>query len=160
MRIQQLVSLSLMCALLAGCFGGGGPERPKTYPVTGTVTFKGQPLEDAQVTLVPTGTGPQAATGVTDAAGKFAIGTFEAKDGAMEGEYGVKVVKYNIKVPQGGGNVQLTHEQEQAQYKEDDLKPAEPLKNILPGKYENHTTSGLKHTVTKGATTLDIVLEE
>ena len=161
--MKQLAYVSAACGLLAvlglaGC-SGGAPPRPKTFPVTGTVMWKGAPVEDAQVTLVPTKEGQQAATGVTDAAGKFSVGTFEAKDGALEGEYMVKVVKYNIKPPQAGTNVQLSHEEEQKIYVEE-TKPAEPLKNLLPEKYENPTTSGLKHTVTSGPSTLDITIPE
>ena len=49
--MKQFARVSVACGLfavigLAGCFGGGGPPRPKTYPVTGNVTWKGQPVEE------------------------------------------------------------------------------------------------------------------
>ena len=152
----RLVCLSV-CLIAAAC--SKGPVRPATYPVTGTVTFKGAPLEGAQVIFVPTAKGGQAATGLTDAAGKYSVGTYQAKDGAQEGEYRIKIIKTDAKqVSAAGKPVSLSHEEEQAQYVEG--APAEPPKSLIPAKYDNEGTSGITHTVTKQATTLDITIEE
>ena len=55
----------LILLLMVGC----GPSRPRLYPVTGTVTYKDQPVAGAQVTFVSAEGRP--AQGTTDAAGKF-----------------------------------------------------------------------------------------
>jgi hypothetical protein len=144
--------------LLVGC-SKKGPVRPATYPVTGTVTFKGAPLEGAQVVFVPKTQGGQGATGLTDQSGKYSLGTFQAKDGAQEGEYLVKVIKTDAKLPPPAGNpVNLSHEEEQKIYNE--APPAAPPKSLIPKKYDNEGTSGLTHTVPKQASTFDITLQE
>ena len=86
----------LAIALLGGC--GGEPDAPDTRPartsVGGVVTYNGSPVEGATVTFRPTGTGGRGANGRTDATGAFSMGTFEATDGVVPGEYSVVVVKY------------------------------------------------------------------
>ena len=44
----------MMAVLLAGC-GSSGPERVN---VSGTVSYKGKPIEDGAIELIPTGGGP------------------------------------------------------------------------------------------------------
>jgi len=151
--ITGIMSIALFC----GC--SKGPVRPPTYPVTGTVKWKSEPLEGAQVIFVPTKQGGQGATGITDTSGKYSIGTYQSKDGAQEGEYRIKVIKTDAKTPAPAGKaVTLSHEEEQAQYKEG--PPAPPPKSLIPKKYDNEGTSGISHTVTKQPTTLDIDLKE
>lgn len=45
-------ALALLLALLAAA-GGCGPSGPATYPVSGTVTFNGEPLPDGYITFFP-----------------------------------------------------------------------------------------------------------
>jgi hypothetical protein len=86
----------LVCAslLLAGCGGGTGV---KTYPVKGTVTYRGQPLPDAAVTFYPS-QGRHAA-GLTDAQGTFFLSTFNPKDGAPAGTYQVGITEAVLETP-------------------------------------------------------------
>lgn len=91
MTLQR--SLYVLATLLvAGC-GDPGPraEIEKVVPVSGTLTYLGKPLESYQVTFLPTD-GRRAATGVTDAAGKFTMGTNKAGDGAPPGAHKVAFV--------------------------------------------------------------------
>jgi hypothetical protein len=81
---------ALVC--FVGC-GGGGGERPDTAPAAGTVNLNGSPLAGAIVTFSPTAAGGNAASGVTDAQGKFTLTTFETGDGAVPGSYKVGVRK-------------------------------------------------------------------
>lgn len=150
------------CVLVAGC--SKGSQRPKTYPVTGTVTLNGKPVEGATVTFVPkepaTGTPPpQAASAVTDANGRYAIGTFATGDGAIPGEYLVKVTKYRVpqaQQPQAGEDPQ-SEMQAFLQYQAGQQQ-AKPL-NELPARYENEKTSGLFVTVQPGENKFDIDLK-
>lgn len=79
---------------LTGCGGDPGAERPDRTPVSGSVTFAGSPVSGATVTFSPAteGTG-RAATGITDDAGNFVLGTFERADGAVAGDYKVLISK-------------------------------------------------------------------
>jgi hypothetical protein len=155
----------LICVLMlvwivtaAGC---SGSKRPPTYPVTGTVTMKGQPLADATVVFVPAeGATHEAASGTTDAAGQYKLGTFAGDDGAQEGEYRIKVAKYDTKKPtQADKEAYVSYEEEQKRQFPTDELPTPPSKNLLNKKYESEITSGLTHTVTKGANTVDLKLD-
>lgn len=66
---------------------------PKTVPASGVVTLDGNPVEGAQVVIVPAAEGPTGATAVTDASGRFSLRAYPEKDGAIPGEYKVQVSK-------------------------------------------------------------------
>jgi len=144
--------------LVAGC--SSGPHRPPTYPVTGTVTWKGKPVNAARVIFVPQ-SGAEAASGITDAAGKYRLTTYVAGDGAQAGEYRVKVTQYDTQKftkEEQQKHIMTMEEEQKMAFPPTDL-PIPPAKNLLPKKYESETTSGIVHTVTKGPTTLDIAIE-
>ena len=68
------VVVSLVALVIAGCSGGG----PTTYKVSGTITFEGQPVADAQVGFVPDGGGEvKPARGQTDASGRYTLRTYD-----------------------------------------------------------------------------------
>jgi hypothetical protein len=76
--------------LTAGC--SNGPPPPKTYPVSGTVLYKGLPVAGASVAFLgDQNTRP--ALGRTDVNGKFDLTTIESGDGAAAGTYKVTVSK-------------------------------------------------------------------
>lgn len=85
--IALVVLLGISLASTAGC----GTGRPTTFGVSGTVTYRGKPLEDALVMFVPEGTRP--ASGKTDAEGRFTLLSFKPGDGAVVGEHVVCIAK-------------------------------------------------------------------
>lgn len=89
-RILLLASVSI---LAVSC---GASDLRKTYPVKGTLKLDGQtPPEGILVSLHPqfteTDRMPIHPSGATDATGNFTIMTYNANDGAPEGEYVVTV---------------------------------------------------------------------
>jgi hypothetical protein len=75
--------------LLAAACGYG---RPRTYPVTGTVTVNGIPASGADVTLHPSGAEwadrwQQRPFGKVRGDGTFVLSTFALEDGAPAGDY-------------------------------------------------------------------------
>jgi hypothetical protein len=148
-----------MLVVFLGCSRGTG--RPPTYPLSGVVTLKGQPLEGATVVFVPPkGASYEPATGITDADGKFKLGTFIAEDGAQEGEYQIKISKFDIKKPTKEEQDRYISIEEEQKIQFPDEKPTPPAKNILPSKYASETTSGFTFTVTpKGPNTVELKLE-
>ena len=144
-----LVMVGMVLGL--GCSQEGG-DRPATFAVTGTVTQGGNPVDGATVTFVPTGSG-QSAVGTTDGSGKYTLTTFVSGDGAATGQYGVKIVKYEVGETDaaaggGGGGTDGEMPADYAGAVEDDA--AAPL-NLLPPKYETPQNSGLTATVTDDA---------
>ena len=80
------VGFLFVAVCLSGCSGGSDVG---THDVTGTLTYKGQPVANVAVTFNPDGDG-WAATGTTDAQGQFSsLTTREPGDGVAEGEYTV-----------------------------------------------------------------------
>jgi hypothetical protein len=154
------VALTLVLAtiMVGGC--SSGTRRAPTYPVTGTVTMKGQPLEGATVVFVPAeGSSQEAASGITDAAGKFKLSTFLADDGSQEGEYRIKVSKFDIKKPTKEEQDKYISIEEEQKMQFGDEKPTPPAKNLLPPKYANEASSGFTYTVKKGQNTVELNLE-
>jgi hypothetical protein len=151
--VSSLVTVGIV---LAGC---SNSSRPPTYPVTGTVTLQGKPLAGAVITFVPTAKDSDAASAITDAAGKYALTTWQAGDGARPGEYRVKVSKQEQAAVDPSKMVQnLTIEEEQKIYVESKKAPP-PAKSLIPNKYQDDQTSGLTHKVEDKPTTFDIKIE-
>lgn len=119
-------------ACLVGCSGGSHGDRPKTVPVTGTVTHKGSPVEGAAVTFSPSSKSGSASIGTTDAQGNFTLKSPWGSAGAVPGSYGVTVVKTQA---EGGGE-----EPTEAKVEEG---AATKLKEQLPAKYNSPATSKL-----------------
>ena len=85
--------LAMAVLLLVGC--DSGPAGPPLVPVEGTVTLDGKPLSGATLLFQPQGnTAGQGGTARTDAAGKFALTSFDLKDkGTAAGNYRVVISK-------------------------------------------------------------------
>jgi hypothetical protein len=127
---------------LAGCGGASGAaDRPEVLPVSGTVTYAGQPMAGATVTFKPEEAGQPSAFGKTDAQGRFRLTTFVADDGAVPGSHTVTVQKYTIVAPDVN--------EDDPDYDSSKVK-ATPPKSHLPEKYSNPKTSGLTARVSAG----------
>ncbi len=106
--------------LAAGC----GDNRAETVPVTGTVTYRQQPVEGAQVMFMAA-KGPSA-SGTTNAEGRFELMTFEPGDGAVVGSHKVLITKKEeIPDPSGADS------------------PYKMTRDLLPPRYGNPVQSGL-----------------
>jgi len=135
-RLLSVMIAGLMVVALCGCWGFA----TKTVPVSGTVTYNGQPVEGAEVAFLPQENSPdaRAARGITGPDGSFTLKTFFNKDvdaaGARPGEYTVTVSKFEAP----GG---MTLEQwDRAQ-----MQPGggPPLRHLVPERYNNARTSDL-----------------
>ncbi|MFN5075948.1 MAG: hypothetical protein ACK5MO_10185 [Planctomyces sp.] len=87
-RSAVVLGVTGLAGMLVGC--GGGAALPETIPVTGTVMYKGKPVEGAEVQFWGTGA-PRAASGITDAEGKFSLSMFDINDGCLAGEHVVTI---------------------------------------------------------------------
>ena len=68
----QLGAVSLLVGALLCVSAGCGGKGPSTYPVTGTVTFNGTPLDQGQIVLM-SADGHSTPTGGAIVDGKFAL---------------------------------------------------------------------------------------
>lgn len=140
--------LSAGCVLtIVSAVGCGGSGAPATVPVEGLVTYKGQPVEGANVSFFTDGA-PRAGYAITDGSGKFVLSTFGIKDGAVPGEHVVTVSKAGEQAPPVNSSQPPKPEDMMKTYIANrDKKPD----NKLPAKYASKDTSPLKFTVTKDA---------
>jgi len=141
-----------MCLVLAGCSGSAG--RPDLYPVSGTVLYNGKPVENATVSFLADGA-PRAATGVTDAEGKYQLTTFDLNDGAVAGTHKITVTKMEAGATAGG----MTKEEENKLLNDPTALAGQMSqgtenkapKSLIPEKYASVETSGLSEEVKAGS---------
>jgi hypothetical protein len=124
----RFVSILSAAVMLAAC----GSNLPKTIPVSGQVTFDGQPSPAAgSVLFLPIeaaeGFPSRPASGAFGTDGRFKAKTFEPGDGLMPGKYLLSVECWETP-PSMQGN---------------------PGKSHVPKKYQSPQTSGLKLYVTR-----------
>jgi hypothetical protein len=125
-----------------------------TVPVSGTVTLDDKPVDGARVAFTPTSTtGTAAASGVTDANGRYKLTTRNPGDGALPGNYLVMISKTET----GGAPASEAikpgmsdKEKEKAAYLKAGKKADPKFTDLVPPKYKNPGTSGFKAEVTKG----------
>jgi len=140
--MYRLLTL-LAVAAFAGCSGAHG-----TASVSGTVLYKGQPIEGATVIFHPKGEGTIAkpAQGKTDSGGHFTVSSYFGPgyqpSGALPGDYAVTVTK--IDEPQGTF----------------DPHKDPPPKNHLPVKYSTPQHSPLIVTIKPGSNRPGLKLED
>ncbi len=105
--------------LLSGC-GQSGPERVN---ISGTLSYKGKPVEDGALELIPTGGGPMQPVSVKD--GKF----------TSTGEYGVLVGDYKVVFHGYAKRANKNPEQGGA-----DIPEMQPQIEILPKNYSSEAS--------------------
>ncbi len=141
MKYLAVVGLAAAIALpmVLGCGGAGTAETAK---VTGTVTYKGTPLDNVSVAFIPQGAGGRPATGLTDANGRFTLSTFKTGDGAIPGTHKVVVSEASASDPS-----KLPPMPGMPGY----VPPERAKKKTrFPAKYSAETTTTLEVTVERG----------
>lgn len=123
---------------IVGCGSVVTGEVLSTVRVAGTVTLNGKALEHYKVTFFPEGSRP--ASGVSDASGKFVLGTNKVGDGAVVGRHKVSVVYVGPPNtnPEAGMN---------------DFSAPPPPKMKIPAKYNDPSKSGIVIEIASGGIT-------
>lgn len=132
-------SCLILSVLVLGCNQNADPNRPKTAPVSGTVTHKGQAVDGATVMFVSSSGSGRGAVGKTDAQGRFSMTTFQANDGAIPGSYRVAISKTTLEAPA-----------EKTAPKPGVEPDTGTVKQLLPEKYKDSTKSGLTAEIKEG----------
>ena len=141
-----MIRCFLLCSLMSCVLGAvgcdtdyGTSELVDTVPVSGVLTYQGKPLEYYQVVLMPVD-GTRVAVGVTDAQGKFKLGTNDGGDGAPPGEAKIAVSFVGPPSMTEPGTEQAI----------DDPSKLPKPKVKIPAKYADPATSGLTQNVPPG----------
>lgn len=157
--MKKFCIISLICLLAVSFAGCGGPKGLEDLnTASGVITLDGEPIEGAQITLVPTGTG-RSAGAVSDAKGVFKFQTLQANDGVADGEYIVTVTKLRTENPYTEEEQKMLNESGR---RHNDVfgkdRPEPTTVNELPRKYSLPQTSGLTLTIAGNSKDLKIEL--
>ena len=151
-RCVVLIAGVLGLSMIAGC--SGGPKLPPTVAVSGTITYKDQPLAGAQVGFVSKLDNKDvlAAGGLTNASGEFTLATYidpqHQVSGATPGEFVVVVTKDEV----------MDREKSMQEFNKN---PDMEMKKLIPTKYTVAKETPLQATVTVGgANKFDFKLED
>jgi hypothetical protein len=137
--MKQIGSCILVVALCLGC----GQNNPLgTVPVSGKVTYNGQPVEGATISFNPDGDG-RPATAISGSDGSYSLATLNWP-GSVPGSYTVVVRKSDLAL----ASTQPVTMEEALKLNN---RPPPPPKELLPVKYGDATKSPLKAEVKKGA---------
>jgi len=147
----ELVVVTLVAGFVSlwtvgGCTKSTGP---KLYPVRGKVSYKGAPLDAANV-IFRSVDGNASGAGRTNASGVYQI-TSQWGSGLPEGDYLVSVTKFEERA---------IAEQEETYNPQLANMDVIPPKSLIPMKYLSPEQSGLKATVSKSGGTFDFDLTD
>jgi len=136
-KCRQATAVLLFCLAAASCSRGSN-----VVPVSGIVTFEGEPLVNGFVmfNVVAQDQG-RPCRGRIGPGGRFTLSTFQPNDGVMPADYTITVRSW---VP-GSGPTPY------------DERAGVMVTSSIPERYMDSTTSGLKQTV--GDSALDITVE-
>ncbi|MBD3675260.1 MAG: hypothetical protein HUJ26_17230 [Planctomycetaceae bacterium] len=136
--LKQLMTLQacLICLITVGC-GGSGGDGPELFPVTGTVTFDGEPVSEGRI-------------------------LFRADGGAGKGYAGeIKEGTYTVETVAGDMTVEIVASREVpgkfGEAASPDEEPPPLMEMYIPEKYNTKTT--LTATVSDGENTIPFELE-
>lgn len=149
--------LASLMVLAVGCSRG---DRPVIATASGIVTLDGNPVEGATVTFEPV-SGGRPCFGITDMEGRYKITSYEENDGAPVGDHYVSVIKITgpgASAPAGTDN-SMSLSDIAPPGAEESGDPDKGTVYLVPRKYINAKTSGLKITVPDGGSSeLDLKL--
>lgn len=127
--VLAIVTVALVVVTMAGC--SESIDRPRTFPVSGKVTYKGQPVTKGTITFQPDEGQASVADIQTD--GTYRLSTFGEGDGAVAGHYRIYVISNTADPSLMPGS-----------------SPGwKPPKDLVPTKYGKPETSGLETTVSE-----------
>ena len=150
----SLILIGFFVLVFSGC--GGNPDN-KYIKVEGTITHNGQVVEGATVTWVPVDSSGEAASGRTDASGKFVLTSSRATrggTGVLPGEYRVFVSKRSVAPPdpdeEAYSQGRITYDELQQRRSVSVDRHVPPPTDLLPSKYNNRGRPILAATVQQG----------
>jgi hypothetical protein len=150
-RIAAIFAGTALMVLL-GC--GDDTGLAKRYPVTGTVTYKGEPVKKGIITFTPDQTDGRSATGTIED-GTLTLTTMADRDGALPGSYKVSITAREADFTQVVANAKG------GPAKQKDVALAnKEAKYLIPAKYGSIQTSGLAAKVEERANRFQYELTE
>lgn len=161
-RLKALAAAAVVLAVVVAARSSfRSSPYPRTVPVVGSVRYQGRPVADADVAFITQGC-PRYGIAVTDADGRFCVGTFEPDDGALPGAHKVTVVKMRGLPPPPPFEIAITPEQQKIYEASVAAHAAAARKghSAIPGRYGREDTTPLEVTVGPEGGTFDLELTD
>jgi hypothetical protein len=156
--MQALGALVSACAVIA-VLGCGDDGLGKRYPVSGTVKYKGTPLDVGTITFYPTSGPNQEVRGASGAikGGSYTLSTAGTDDGAFPGDYAVAI---SARAPDMS-LAKANQEKVGGSMRQDDVAKAyAKASSAIPKRFENTATSKLTAKVEAHSNTFDFDLKD
>ncbi len=142
-----IILAALICAVPAGC----GSGNPKTYPVSGKITYRGEPVTRGTVVFYPE-EGRSAMSDIgTD--GSYRLTTFKDGDGALAGRHAVTVTAI---AESASGPASMEEEMQQGMLGREEGG----VRWLVPERYSRRETSELMAEVPAEGGTVNFDLAE
>jgi major membrane immunogen (membrane-anchored lipoprotein) len=155
-RAWNLAAVAAASLLIVGCGDDGLGERHK---VSGTVTYKDQPVAAGSISFFPAGGGSadqRGATGVIKD-GYYSLSTQGDDDGAFPGDYLVSITARNPDMAKAQENADKIG----GLYRQEDVAKAyKKAPSAIPQKYESPEQGGLKAKVEPKSNTINFTLTD
>jgi hypothetical protein len=132
-----LTGLGLVVVL--GC---SGDDLGRRYPVSGTVSYKGQPLARGLISFRPTGSEGRAASGEIKG-GTYSLATAGTDDGAFPGSYRVSIIAREEDAAKAFQDAKEKSKTGMIFPQKVALQSHNEAKKLIPVKYESPEQSGL-----------------
>lgn len=136
--------IALAIIVPGGC--SGGTDGPKLVKCSGTITYQGKPLPNAQVLFIPQEAGAvqsaRSAQAITTAEGHYRLETLSDGDGVIPG-------KYQVTITARGPGKPIPSDVNPGLDANEAFLPGPPL---IPEKYFRPETSGLTAEIPSGGT--------
>lgn len=150
---QTLLSFSLSVVLISACGCSKESTNPETVPAAGVVTLNGDPIAGAQIAFMSADGESRGGYATSSEDGSFSASTFQANDGVLPGKYNVTVMKYPAEDTATGVDM------ESDEYTGDEVAEAEEIKNLLPAKYAEKSTTEFAFEFELGQSRTDLKLD-
>ena len=152
-RLLAISSGACVLVAVAGCGDSTGLD--KRFPISGTVSYKGAPVETGAIQFMPDDQDSgRAATGTIED-GEYYLTTAIDGDGALPGGYKVTITSRDVDYEKAMGGVSG------GSPKQDDVAAAiSDAKSLVPSKYSLPSTSGLTYTVEGSDSNVDFELTD
>jgi hypothetical protein len=147
--------------VIASCGTSSDYGVGQRYPVSGTVTYNGQPLEKGMISFVPDTPKSAGATGAIEK-GAYALSTVGDRDGARPGKYKVTITSKEDSYSKAQADFQKLSGREPGVFVPRHLaaQAAAEAKDNIPAGYGNTSTTTLTAEVKEQSNTINFELSD
>jgi|GEM_PF-344354 len=161
--LPRLTTAAATALLMLGFGCGDGSGFASRYPVTGKVTYKGEPVKSAAINFIPVDPEGRPAGGrVKD--GEYVLTTVDTDDGAIPGKYKVIVDDRELDPDAMRTAADAEAKKKKTTYavipQHLQAQALKKMKSSLPGKYQDASTSDVEVEVKEETNTIAIELKD